>query len=926
MKARSAVYAMFFLSGVGALVFENVWFNQAGLIVGNSVWSAALVVGAFMAGLALGNAAAIPLTRRLGNPVRGYGWAEAAAALSGAVLVAGFPSLPDLLRPLLAPFVGEAAVLNALRLAIGFVLLMIPAAALGATLPLLSKPLERLTGSYGVALGRLYGINTLGAVAGALLAELVLVPALGLRGSGWFAAACNLSAALIAWRIARSPAVSGATAVENGARTAPTAGRGRILAAAFLTGAGLLALEVIWFRFLLLFQDGTALIFAVMLAVVLAGIGLGGLLASRLARRGRLTAGTARVAAAGAAAGIVATYAAFDWLVTLLTPIQTQFVLTALLMSLFLMGPVALLSGLLFTALGDQLRRRSGDAGVATGLLTLANTLGAMLGSLLAAFVLLPFLGLERSFFLLALLYGAAVLVIPAAEGRWWRRMQPALAAAAVLAAFPFGAMVDTHYRRVEERFAGRLVAAREGIAQTSFYLSHDFLGEPLFHRLATNSYSMASTAVGAQRYMKLFAYLPAAVHPRIERALLICFGVGATAGALTDLPDVKAIDVVDVSRDILEMNDVVHPDPREQPLRDPRVSVHIEDGRFFLQQTARRYDLITGEPPPPKMAGVTSLYTREYFELVRARLNPGGLATYWLPAHLLLETEALAIVRAFCDAFADCSLWSGLNLDWILMGSREGIAPVSRERFSRLWRLPGPGGELRRLGIDRPEQLVGQFMADAGVLRELTAQTLPLVDNFPRRIAATLYTEPSTPRYVSLMDPGRARERLEASPWASAILPAALVADSTEAFRRRAMLQAAFYPQLRPADYDFWRDMAELIRDTDLVELPRWLLGSGARVAHIAARTSADDPAYPLAAEHLAIDALANRRPPAKAVEKSAFVAMSAKGQIVTVFHHCVAGRPAQARTLMGWISEDLRAQEVYRSFAAWADKECVN
>jgi len=225
----------------------------------------------------------------------------------------------------------------------------------------------------------------------------------------------------------------------------------------------------------------------------------------------------------------------------------------------------------------------------------------------------------------------------------------------------------------------------------------------------------------------------------------------------------------------------------------------------------------------------------------------------------------------------------------------------------------------------DRPEQLVGQFMADASLLRELTAQVLPLVDNFPRRIGATLYTERSTPRYVSLMDAGRARDRMAGSPWASSVLPAALVADSREAFRRRAILQAAFYPQLRPADYDFWRDIAGLIRSTDLVELPRWLLGSGARVAQIAARTSADDPAYPLAAEHLAINALANRRAPPKAIEKSAFMAMTAKGQIVTVFHHCVAGQPAQARTLMGWIPEDLRAQQVYRSFLSWADKECV-
>jgi spermidine synthase len=925
MKLRAAIYGMFFLSGVGALVFENVWFSETGLIVGNSVWSAALVVGAFMAGLALGNAAAIALARRGGNLVRGYAWLEALAALSGALLVVGFPFLPGLFRPLLAPFLDEAAALNAVRLAIAFILMMIPAAALGATLPLLSKPLETLTGNYGRALGRLYGINTLGAVAGTLLAELVLVPGLGLRESGLFAAACNLSAALIAWRIAGDAAFAEPIAVENAARTPAAAGRGRILAAAFLAGGALLALEVIWFRFLLLFQDGTTLIFAVMLAVVLGGIGLGGIVASQLSRRGRLSAGVSRAAAAGAAVGIVASYAAFDAVAKLLAPIQTEFVLTAVLMSLFLMGPVGLLSGVLFVALGDQLRGRSRDAGVATGLLTLANTLGAMLGSLLAAFVLLPFLGLERSFFLLALVYAATVLVIPVAQGVWWRRMQPALAAAIVLALFPFGRMTGTYYRGVEERFAGRLVAAREGIAQSTFYLSHDFLGEPLFLRLATNSYSMASTAVGAQRYMKLFAYLPAALHPRIERVLLVCFGVGATAAALTDLPEVKSIDVVDVSRDILAMSDIVHPDPRHHPLRDPRVSVHIEDGRFFLQHTARRYDLITGEPPPPKMAGVASLYSREYFELMKDRLNPGGLATYWLPAHLLLETEALSIIRAFCEAFEDCSLWSGLNLDWILVGSRGGIAPVSRERFSRLWGLARPGTELRRLGIDSPEQLVGQFMADARALRELTAQALPLVDNFPRRIASTLFTERGTPRYESLMDADRARERMAKSSWATTILPGPLVAESKEGFRRRGILQATFYPSLRRADFDFWSEIAELIRRTDLIELPRWLLGSGARVAQIAARTDAADPAYPLAAEHVVIDDLANRRRPVQAMERSRFTAMTIKGQIVTVFHRCLAGQQAEARSALAWIPEDRRTQELYRSFAPWAEKECA-
>jgi spermidine synthase len=673
----------------------------------------------------------------------------------------------------------------------------------------------------------------------------------------------------------------------------------------------LLALEVVWFRFLLLYLDGTTLVFAVMLAVVLAGIGLGGLAGARAARRGWLGAGAARAAAVGAVLAVVAGYAGFGKALGLLAPWRADPVPMAVGLSVFLMAPAALLSGFLFTALGALLRERANDAAGATGMLTLANTAGAMLGSLAAAFVLLPLLGMERSFFLLALAYGLLALVVPAPRRAW----RPALAAALALALFPFGAMTGAYYRDVEARHGGRIVAVREGIAQTAFYLRHDFLGEPLFHRLVTNSHSMSSTAVGPQRYMTLFAWLPAALHPRIERALVLCYGVGTTAHAVTELPEVEAIDVVDTSRDVLAMSDVVFPEAAEHPLRDPRVTAHVEDARFFLLTTPRRYDLITGEPPPPKMAGVASLYSREYFELVRSRLAPGGIATYWLPVYLVYEDEALSIVRAFCDAFEDCSLWSGLNRDWILMGSNGGLAPVPRGHFSRLWDMKRIGAELRRLGIDGPDQLAGQFMADAGALREIAADAPALVDDRPRRIRSELYAQPSTPRYAMLMDAARARERFERGPWAS-IVPV----DGAEGFRRRAILTAALNPGLRTAGYNLWDHVAGLVRDTGLVELPRWLLGSGATAAQIAARRGPDDP---VAAEHLAIDAVANRRPPPGAIEKGRFEAMTPRGQLVTVFHDCLAGDPARAWTLIGWMRAQGRAN-LDPAFLAWAGKEC--
>jgi hypothetical protein len=358
--------------------------------------------------------------------------------------------------------------------------------------------------------------------------------------------------------------------------------------------------------------------------------------------------------------------------------------------------------------------------------------------------------------------------------------------------------------------------------------------------------------------------------------------------------------------------------------LRDGRVTVRVEDGRFFLQQTGKHYDLITGEPPPPKIAGVASLYTREYFQLLQDHLNPGGLATYWLPVIQLRQDDALAIIRAFCDVFEDCSLWSGIGLQWILMGSRGGIAPVSNDRFSRLWALPETRNELRRIGIDTPEQLVGQFMADAKALRELTSRTLPLVDDFPQRLSSTHPTRRAEPLFASLLDAGGSRERLEASPWIAEKLPRSLVARSGGRFRQREMLDAAWYPELRRPDYNLWNDLAELIRTGPITQL-MWMLGSDPRMAEIAGRRDPGNAATdPVVAEHTAIHALANRRYPATRVTEKRFLAMTSGGQVVTLFHHCIAGERAAAWSLIAWIPEERRAQEPYRSFLSWADTGC--
>ncbi|MFP8873540.1 MAG: spermidine synthase, partial [Myxococcota bacterium] len=761
-------YAIFFLSGGAALLFETLWFHQAGLAFGNSVWASSIVLASFMIGLALGNALAARWTPRLRHPLRVYGLLELLIGLTGWLLVWQLPAWGGALAPLLAPWIDQPWLVNPVRLAGGFLLLLVPATAMGATLPLLVGVLMARDPHFGSVLGRLYGWNTLGAMLGAVVGELLLIAWLGIRGAGVFAVACNVLAALGAFGLSRDwPGVRVAPA-RPASRLSKTAVR--VVLAAALSGAVLLAYEVVWFRFLELFIAATSTAFAVMLATVLAGIGSGGVMAGFWLRRRPADARLAPVVALLAGALAVAGYAGFRFVLDRLAAGVALHPAEVLELTVALSLPVSIASGVLFTLLGSQLATHVSPESRATGILTCANTVGAGVGSLCAGFVLLPELGIEASFVLLAALYGVVAFLGGSGGGEAervpWRAVAPAGALFALaLLLFPFGMLRDHYLQRAIDQVARRgnwsVEAIREGVTETAILLRKGIGGEPLFYRLMTNSFSMSGTSWASRRYMGLYTWWPVALSPEPKDALLISYGIGNTARSLTDVESLEQIDVVDTSRQILELSEVLYAGPQENPLDDPRVRVHVEDGRYFLQTTPERFDLITGEPPPPKYAGVVNLYTQEYFELVRSRLEPGGINTYWLPAHDIREQDARTIIRAYCRAFPDCSLWSGSGLDWMLVGSRDAEGQPSASAFALQWEDPVVGAQLRELGIEVPEQLGALFIADAEQLDAWVGDTPPLADDRPGRLASGSVTDPVSKQvFRSWMDTDAARQR----------------------------------------------------------------------------------------------------------------------------------------------------------------------
>jgi MFS family permease len=899
---------MFFLSGAAALLFETLWFQQAGLTFGNSVWASSLVLAGFMGGLALGSGLISRFGHRIARPVRLYALLEGTIALTGVALVHLLPHLIPILTPFFRPFAEQPWILNPLRLGAAFAVLLIPSTAMGATLPLLVAALYRRDPRFGRVLGLLYGWNTAGAVLGAVAGEAFLVGLFGIRGSALVAASINGVALLLALAVARP--LDAVTAAARRSRGEKLSGRAQaILGAALVFGGILLALEVVWFRLLVLKIHGTSLTFSVMLATVLTGIALGSMAgAAWLSRAPGAHRGLPALAGLSGVA-CVATYALHAVFLGSITGAVSEWD-AVLRLAVPLMLPVCLLSGALFTLLAEALHREGGGETRSAGLLTLANTTGAMLGPLAGGFLLLPALGMERSFAWLAAAYGAAALVLALAGGlRPVGRSARAATAAvgglyiAALVFFPRGFMEERYLADTVGRFPeARVVAVREGLTETAIYLQRDLFGEPFVHRLVTNSFGMSGTFLKAQRYMKLFVYWPVAVHPGPRSALLISYGVGTTAKALTDTRELERIDVVDISRDILELGEIVYPDPADHPLNDPRVRVHVEDGRYFLQTTDQRYDLITAEPPPPGAAGIVNLYTREYFALLHDRLSAGGIATYWLPVHSLLEVEAKAIIRAYCDVFADCSLWSGAGLNWMLVGTRDARGPVSEARFVQQWTDPVVGPELRALGLEAPAQLGTLYMLGADELDATTHAVPPLDDDHPKRLLnRTRGGIQMKPTWTPWLDVDRARRSFERSELVARLWPATIRAETYSWFETRRDVHRRFL-DIR-SDRGSER-VHELLATTSLRTLPLWAVGSHElrlRAARAARAKGRDDPAIDF---ELALGALAERDWDAAAQgfgiarrggERSAHAAW------LEVYALCMAGRPGDARALAG-------------------------
>ena len=724
---------LLFLSGAAGLVYQVLWIKQLSLVVGVEVHAVATGISAFFAGLALGGLLFGRWADRLQRPVLLYVCLELAVAVLGIGATLG-------LAHAAGPFARLEDSAGLFAWALPFALVGLPALLMGGTLPVLVRALAPATGQLAEAGGRLYAANTAGAIAGTLLAAFVLLPRLGVSGSACAAASLNLLAALGAWLARRRDAALPPPATLS---STPRSAQARLAIGLYCIAGGVaLGYEVVWSQSIVPFMSTRAFAFSVVLATYLGGLLAGSALYARRADRIRDPWGLfgLLIAVAGLLA-LLQLAGLGRWLVLAQTQAEmlalqvfgselagmsARFATAALCMVLL---PTTLLGAAFPLAL--RLAVDSGHVGRDVGAVVALNTLGGIVGVLLTGFVLVPQLGLVRA---LGVLAGLAALVGLLAVWRGQGVRRPAAVAVIAVAAATLLVAILTPPQRLAELLPGarngQLTYYHEGKGGTVAVVSQGRQGQT-FSRLYIQGVSNTGDAMPSLRYMRLQALLPLLIHRGEPRsALVIGFGTGITAGAMLRYPGLERPVVAELLPEVLQAAPQFK--GNFAAVSDPRLDIRLRDGRRELLRSEERYDLVTLEPPPPSAAGVVNLYSRDFYQLAAARLQPNGLVAQWLPLPTQNEEDSRALVRSFIDVFPHASLWTTEFHEMLLIGSLQPLelnVPRIRQRLAQ----PPVAAALAEVGVDSAQALLATWITDRAGLERFAGDAQPVTDDQPR-------------------------------------------------------------------------------------------------------------------------------------------------------------------------------------------------
>jgi len=688
---------LFAASGCAALIYEVVWLQLLQLVIGSTAVSMAVLLGTYMGGMCLGSLALPRLISAQRHPFRVYATLELGIGLIG---IAVLTVMPVVVR-LYTANAGHGFLGILLRGLVSALCLLPPTILMGATLPALARWLE--TTPQGVSwMGFLYGGNTAGAVLGCLLAGFYLLRVHDMTTATFVAAAINGAVALISVILAKRTAHQSRT--DARATAIKTPGTWPIYVTIAASGLCALGAEVVWTRLLSLMMGATVYTFSIILAVFLAGLGLGSGAGSFLSRKKlspRIMLGICQLLlAAGIAwtAYMIAKSLPFWPVNPALTKgpwLSFQFDLVRCLWAIL---PAAVLWGASFPLALAAAARPGQDGGRLVSRIYAANTIGAIVGSIAFSLVLIPAIGTHQSQRVLIGLSAAAALLalapivnkIPAgarpggAHPNSGIRISglATLSAAVVLGVFfvmstpavpweliAFGRYLPTRTEKSSLLYFGEGMNSSVAVTELEG-------GVRNFH---VSGRVEASSSAQDMRMERMLGHIPALIHPKPKSVLVVGCGAGITSGTFVLYPGVERIVICEIEPLIPKVVARFFGQENYNVLDDPRVQVVYDDARHFVLTSKETFDVITSDPIHPWIKGSASLYTTEYYEMVKRHLNPGGVIAQWVPLYESTVDTVKSEIATFFDIFPGGTIWSndfnGQGYDIVLLGREKETA-----------------------------------------------------------------------------------------------------------------------------------------------------------------------------------------------------------------------------------------------------------
>jgi len=732
----------FFLSGVAGLIYETAWTREFAFLFGTSELAVSAVLAAYMTGLASGAAIAARLAHRIRRPVLAYGLLELGIAISALLVPYGIRALTAVylrwLGGLDAPpeTIGLATAL--FHLAGAFIVMVPCTAMMGATLPLLARHAVKSDEQIGPRIGLLYGINTAGAILGALFAAFVLLPEVGLRSTVHAGAIANfvvfIAAAALARRVPAAELEPPESARASGVRER------WILPLMAVSGTISFVYEVLWTRLLGFILGASTAAFATMLASFLLGIAAGSVAASRLARRRAHAALGFVLAQLGTA---IAAWWAF-WLADRLPEIALAMGATperlapGALTAIITLLPFTLCIGATFPFAVRLFAEHASEAAPASARVYAWNTVGSIVGAVAAGFWLLPALGFEGTVRIavlgnLALAAIASLLFLGTRPQRWLVAVAVSLGVAMLLAPPSAPLQLLKVSSLSGHPLPGELEYLGVGRSATVALIEDGYGWRLNTNGLPDAVISRPEVPHDRMRPARWLSLLSVLARPDVRDMLIIGLGGGGTLAAIT--PGMRSVDVIELEPEVVAANAAVASRRRDgDPLADPRISLYLGDARGSLMLAEKKYGAIVSQPSHPWTSGASHLYTRDFFELVRSRLQPDGVFVQWIGVAFVDAELVRSLLATLRDVFPYVEAYRPQKAALLFVASLEPI-DILATAPAAIQSAPGPFG---RVGVHGLVDVALARVLDAEGVR-LASEGAELITDDHNRLAAAV-------------------------------------------------------------------------------------------------------------------------------------------------------------------------------------------